>query len=270
MQSYTVQNAGDWAKVGEHLAQIDSTNRELQRRLAQRVLPEGYSLRADFQHDGRGRMGRTWEAAPGANLAVSFLLRNPGLSGSSIFLLSQNVALAVREVIERFLATATRTIAVKWPNDIYIDDRKVAGILIETSFQANRLSHAVIGIGINVNQLQFDQAPHATSLALETGENVDLQQVFEHLATSLQQRHYRLRRLCRTTGDLYALTSEYHTHLRGLGHTATYQLLRTQELMSAKLVGVNNDGTLRLEHRGEERAFAMDEIKVLADDFLKR
>lgn len=120
------------------------------------------------QTAGRGQRGNSWEAAPGLNLTFSLLLRPEGVNPSEQFVISEIVALAVAEAVERSLAEAVGSdrIKVKWPNDIYVDNRKIAGILIEHTLTGSKIAHTVAGIGLNVNQTVFESdAPNPVSLA---------------------------------------------------------------------------------------------------------
>lgn len=263
MTRYPRKNVAAWAKVGTHLAQVDSTSAELWRRVnaaaaAGTPLPQGLSLRADFQTAGRGRFGRAWEAAPGENLAVSFLLRPTFLSPARLFALSQNTALAVRAVVERL--TDRQDCRAKWPNDILVDGRKVAGILIENSLYAKRVATTVVGIGINVNQVTFAQAPDAISLRSLTGRPLAVGAVFAALAAELQARHERLAERAQPEG--YAgLQQEYEAHLFGLGEWLRFRDLPADRTFVAQLKTVGVDGRIVLERDGSSRAYSMDEVR---------
>lgn len=121
------------------------------------------SLSPNGQSRGRGQRGNSWSSSAGANLTFSVVLCPGFLETAQQFYLSKAVSLAVCDTVESFGVRPQ----VKWPNDIYIDGRKVAGILIENDLAGNFLSRSVVGIGINVNQTEFDPAlPNPTSLAV--------------------------------------------------------------------------------------------------------
>ena len=246
-----------------HLAQVDSTNAELLRRL--RGLhargaraPEGLSVRADFQTAGRGRHGRSWEGNAGANLYVSYALSAAGLGPERLFALSQNLALAVRGLVEAL--TAADDVRVKWPNDVLAGDRKVAGLLLESTLQSGGVAFVVAGIGLNVNQTDFAAAPGATSLALLRGHPFDVASVWRQLTARLQAAQVRLER-CVARGDLYPLQGDYHAHLFGLGESSRYTDLAEGSTFVARLVGVTPDGRLRLERGDRECAYRLDEVR---------
>ncbi len=263
MERYQLSNEPDWTKVGAHLDQVDSTNAELWRRIreAQRsgaVLPEGSSVRADFQTAGRGRFERGWEGAAGENLTVSFYLRPEFLSVPKLFALSQTVALAVQRVVERYAGGAD--CKLKWPNDIIVGQRKAAGILIENNILAGRVVGAVIGVGINVNQASFTHAPSVTSLSLLAGEQLSVAGVFVSLATELHVRYEALRSLV-GRADLHPLQRAYHQELFGLGEWLRFRELPTGGSFAARVLAVRADGQLVLERSDGTRSFGMDEIR---------
>lgn len=153
------------------LETIDSTSARLHRLEAERDLPHGYAVAAYEQTDGRGQRGNHWHVQAGANATVSVYLRPTAISAGLQFDLSRMVSLAVCEVLDGYLPEDMRKrLRLKWPNDIYFDNDKLGGILIENSLYGNRLGTSVVGIGVNVRQRHWEGgAPNATSLALILG-----------------------------------------------------------------------------------------------------
>jgi BirA family transcriptional regulator, biotin operon repressor / biotin---[acetyl-CoA-carboxylase] ligase len=162
-----------------HLAQTGSTN-DVARALAAAGAPHGTVVVAERQTAGRGRQGRSWTAPPARALTLSVLLR---LDAARLDLLPLAAALAVCEACERAVAVACR---VKWPNDVWIEERKAAGILIEARPQEG---WAVVGIGLNVDTPLAELAPElrdtATSLRIATGAPVDRREVLAALLDRL-------------------------------------------------------------------------------------
>jgi len=265
VERYVKQNAENWTKVGARVVSVESTNDSLREQVQAfaktgHVLPEGYSLRADYQTAGKGRLGRKWGANPNENLLISFLLKSPGLLPGQLFLLLQNIALAVRATVEPF--AVQKSVKVKWPNDILIGEEKVAGILIESILAGAEVSCIIVGIGINVKQVQFDPAFKATSLALSFGREVSIDEVAVSLTRHLQSAHAYLRELV-NTADVYTLQQRYHAHLFGFGQRLVFQDLKSQREIIGKVIGVLPSGKLRLEQDGEEYQYSLDEIKFL-------
>lgn len=174
---------------------LDSTNSHLLK-LGNDGFPEGTVVVADEQTKGRGRFGRKWEAEPLSNLLFSLLLRPKFLKRDEIFILTFAASIAVAEGIEEAAHIQTE---LKWPNDVLIRGKKVCGILLESSFDADRLSHVVLGIGLNVNQGSFSPeiANKATSLFLSNGKKYDRDEIlflilkkFSLIHDTLQSRNF--------------------------------------------------------------------------------
>ena len=143
------------------LQQCDSTNTEMKRIIESgRFLPSGSTVRAIAQTAGRGQRGNSWEAEPGKNLTFSILLRPGGLLPRHHFLVSEAIAIATASFLAGIIGDSYKdTVKIKWPNDIYFGDRKIAGILIENSLgMSGQILQTIAGIGININQQTFSDS----------------------------------------------------------------------------------------------------------------
>lgn len=170
--------------------EIESTNVEA-RRLASRDAPEGTVVIAEAQTAGRGRLGRRWTSPAGKGLLFSVLLR-PALPMRDVHLLTLVAACAVADAIESMIDTP---IGIKWPNDLYVGDRKIAGILMEVAGEQDKVDWVVVGIGINVNT-EYSQLPvalrrTATSLKSANGEAVDRSELLARVLLQLDA-HYAM------------------------------------------------------------------------------
>lgn len=150
---------------------VDSTSALLHRMEVRETLPHGFAVGARQQTDGRGQRGNHWHVQPGANATVSVYLRPRAIPVAVQFDLSRMAALSVCDVLDRYLPEAQRgRLRLKWPNDIYYDNDKLGGILIENSLYANGQWTSVVGVGVNIRQRRWASgAPNATSLALILG-----------------------------------------------------------------------------------------------------
>jgi BirA family biotin operon repressor/biotin-[acetyl-CoA-carboxylase] ligase len=168
---------------------IDSTN-SCAKTLAEAGMEEGTVVLTDFQSAGRGRLGRTWLSEPGKNLLFSFILR-PAMNSKDAGTLSLFAAAGVAQGIESFTGMS---IECKWPNDLLLRGKKVCGILLESSFSADKLDYAVIGIGINVNQTLFDSGllQHSTSLKTAAGTALDRKALFQNILRSLDSLYAQI------------------------------------------------------------------------------
>ena len=176
-----------------HVKEIGSTNDWAARELREGNVLEGTIFRADSQTKGKGQRGRVWESGAQQNLLLSYVFYPKFLLSTQQFGLIQSFSLAVRDVLQKYVFDP---ITIKWPNDIFIGDRKVAGILIESSMVGNTLGTAVVGIGLNVNQRDFGTAPNATSLLLETGQKLDADLILNELNGHMEKK-------------IFAIESEY-------------------------------------------------------------
>lgn len=154
-----------------HLDTIDSTNNHAKRLLASGDTLPGISfIDTDDQTAGRGQQGNSWETQPGMNLTFTIVCHPTVVRPSRQFILSQCIALAIRNVLTRY----TDGISIKWPNDIYWRDKKISGTLIECDLMGRSISNCIIGTGININQMQFfSDAPNPVSLRQITGVEYD-------------------------------------------------------------------------------------------------
>lgn len=243
------------------LDEIDSTNNFL-RHLS---TPDDYQMTlvtAEYQTAGRGADTNRWESAKGENLLLSLRVKPANLPVSRMFALSEVTALAVRDSLESPLPLAPcPSFTVKWPNDIYYGDSKVAGILIENDLQGSRVQRSTIGIGINVNQRRFlSDAPNPRSLADIVGHDVERRFV-------LEQFMERFTHLFGQIEDgrpeaLDALHENYKNHLYRFGEEHTYS--DKDGTFRATLTDVEPSGHLILrDTNGSLRRYAFKEVRFL-------
>ena len=150
--------------------------------------PHGLVVAAREQTAGRGQRGNTWESGPGLNLSFSIVLRPGDLHAVRQFCISEAVALAVAETVEEELRSngVDDPVYVKWPNDIYVGDRKICGILIENTVTGTHIDKSVVGIGLNVNQREFhSDAPNPVSIIQLTARETPLQPLLDRLTARL-------------------------------------------------------------------------------------
>ena len=232
-----------------YIKQTNSTNALLWRMVREESLPEGFVVQTDFQTGGKGQIGNSWESEAGKNLLFSMVLYPYHIVPDQQFLLSQIVSLGIKKALDEY----TEDITVKWPNDIYWNDKKLVGILIENSLQGNRIKSVVIGIGLNVNQLAFvSDAPNPVSLQQITGRRIN--------------RKLLLARICRNILELYAgldikkIRAAYAGSL--YRKDGFYAYSTETETFQAKIIQVHLDGQLELEtEAGERKGFYFKEVK---------
>ncbi len=223
-------------RTGESFAELDSTNRELITRLETGLeLPEGYCLTADTQTQGQGRQGRVWHSPAGQNLYFSFLL-HPSTAPETVVTLPLVAGLAVAMMLEEHGLQPQ----VKWPNDIWLDGKKVCGILCEMRLINDR-PMVVIGIGININQTEFpaELQDIATSLALVTHTQANRAKCLAETLSAFEPLYQRWQ-----AEGFAALVSDFTQRDALYGKSITVN--QGGKLYSGMADGVNPDGTLRL------------------------
>lgn len=216
---------------------------------------EGDVVAARHQTAGRGQRGHTWLGGEGENLTFSLVLEPTFLPINCQFLISQAVALALVDTLREYGISPR----IKWTNDIYVGDKKIVGILLEQKLQGGVIARTVAGIGINVNQREFDASlPNPTSMALECGREFPTAEVLDALVRRLMERYEQLRR-----GEHEQLREEYHTLLYRLNEWHIYALA-DGSLIEGRIVGVEPSGRLIVEQRGGEKcSYAFREIEFM-------
>lgn len=256
-------------KVYYRFDELPSTNDYARELLAKSRPPEGTVLQAASQSAGRGQFGSHWESAAGQNLTLSVILYPSWLPLSQQFALSQAVALALYDTVSTCMPLNTAAeqpgtesrdtfVRIKWPNDLYLGNRKTAGILIQNTLSNNHLQTSIIGIGLNVNQIVFhSEIPNPTSLALAFGQTFDQDALAESLFENLEIRYLQLK-----AGQLEQIRTAYHERLYGRGEERLFALPDGRQLQGL-ILGVLPDGRLRVQHAEAEMAYEMKAIRLL-------
>ena len=165
---------------------IESTNQYLQRLLDEGIDITDNIVVADFQTSGKGQGCNVWQSEDGMNLLFSIALDMSFLKAENQFLLTQMVSVAMIDVLKKYLPE--ESLFIKWPNDIYFNDKKIAGILIKNEIKGMMLGTSIIGIGLNVNQTYFDKSlPNPISIKMITGKDYDLERLLLEVYKSLSR-----------------------------------------------------------------------------------
>jgi len=239
-------STNDWA--AKLVARIeDASSLNIENEPAKTKPPEGTVVRAANQTAGRGQLGSLWHSAPEENLLISIIFYPTWLEVQAQFYLSMAVALGLNDVIGSLgyssLGHSSLGHSIKWPNDLYLGNKKTAGILIQNVLSGPSLQSSIVGIGLNVNQMNFPpELPHATSLALAGGQKLDLNLVAERLFECLERRYLQLK-----AGHLGAIQQEYEDQLWRLGEHSRFVRSSTDAEFEGIILGVTARGLLRLE-----------------------
>jgi BirA family transcriptional regulator, biotin operon repressor / biotin---[acetyl-CoA-carboxylase] ligase len=226
---------------------LPSTNQYAQEWLAAERPDEGAVVSATAQTQGKGQGVTVWESEPGRNIALSVILYPDFLPALSHFLLSQAIALGVRDFVASYVPGR---VAVKWPNDIYISDGKAAGILIQNTLSGSRFQTCIAGIGINVNQTAFPaHVPNPVSLASATGRLFDLTELRETLFLCLEEWYLRLK-----AGETELIRESYLNHLYRFDADARFRRAGGS-IFEGRIAGVTDQGRLVIRHSSGEEHF---------------
>jgi len=218
-------------------------------------LPEGLVVIADSQYAGRGQQGTEWVSEPGMNLTFSVLLYPKFLLPPQIFYLNKAIAVAVRNAVGALCHHPH--VWIKWPNDIYAGNKKIAGTLIENGFTSTTVQYSIIGIGLNVNQEEFDvSVPHPVSLKQIANKEFDLQDVLEDVCSSIEQSYLLLRAF-----DFKKIDDEYHAHLYGMNKEMEFREGENQ--FSGVITGVDGNGKLIIDTAGGVRKLQVKEVSYI-------
>lgn len=238
-----------------HIIWLDSatsTNSELSHIIAQKRPEEWTIIAARSQTSGRGQAGNRWEAAPGMNICCSICLYPQSVEPADQFVISMAVAVG----IARYLHEKSMPVKIKWPNDIYIQNKKICGILIENQLMGEEICSSVIGIGLNVNQTEFgEDIPNPTSLKLETGLSFSIE---TELLLMTQHIHRAVSQIYR--GEVDQIMQAYHNnlYLRGVEHRF-YEKSRPIDGIISQ-VAKSGGMTVILSLSGEQKTYFFKEI----------
>jgi len=231
-----------------------STNAWTAQYLRKRALPEGTVVITDNQYQGRGQRSKVWYSEPHKNLTFSVVLYPTFLAASQSFALNIITTLALHQALSIYIP---RDLTIKWPNDIYYQDQKLSGVLIENIVKQQHLKISVIGIGLNVNQEHFStQAP--TSLIRILGLTSNLQKVLAQVLMALESNYLQLQ-----TQGIAFLRDDYLKNMYWINESRIFQDVTRR--FQGKIRGINTVGQLVIEHiNGTLKCYNFQELNFVA------
>lgn len=237
------------------LEECVNTMSAMEGELSERSLPEGSYLWTGFQSGGKGQDGRSWESEPNRNLLVTFVMYPIFLEPSWQFMLSKVISLAVYDAAMTALPDAG--LRIKWPNDLYAANRKLAGILMRNQVSGQKFRRSLLGVGLNINQLAFpDSLPNPVSMKNIDGRERSVENVLELLASVLGTYYDLLR-----VGEYEYLSQLYLQRLYRINEPAIYSIKGRE--VQATITGVDIYGRLELLEGERRHTCAMKEVVYL-------
>ena len=243
-------NSSFFSKNLIKLNEIDSTNKFLLDLNKKRQFTNSVVVTADYQTKGKGRRANSWESEKGKNLLISILFKH-NLKIENQFLFSAAISLSIQKLISQF---TNEEVYIKWPNDIMINNKKIAGFIIDNLLQKNTIHTTIVGIGINVNQLNFKKYnPEATSISLINNSVIDLDYLKNELINILDENYNNM-------DD--GFVKKYNKLLFMKNSYVNFKI--KEKIIKAKIHSVDKMGALLLEkkNKGLER-FEVNQVCYL-------
>lgn len=233
---------------------LSTTNGHLMTVATKSTPSHGTAIVAHHQTAGRGQIGRSWHDEADKNLLISYLVRPDHLPLDQQYLLNLVVAISVRDC----LADLDLDARIKWPNDVYVGNKKIAGLLVQCSLQGSKIQYAVLGIGLNINQSTWPaDIPNPTSIRNETDNDHDPLELAASLSRHLSATYDLL-----TKGHSIELRRRYHEHLYLCDTWASYEV--DGQARSGQLIEVDTEGRAVIEWRsGEVVAYRHGTISLI-------
>jgi BirA family biotin operon repressor/biotin-[acetyl-CoA-carboxylase] ligase len=235
--------------IFDYQQSLSSTNTALKNKS---LTHEGQVLLAEVQLNGKGMGSNHWESLQGKNITGSILFEPLFLMPSQAFLISMAVSIGIIS----FLQTAEIKGQIKWPNDIYVDNKKLAGILIENEFTSHQINRTIAGIGLNVNQTKFSLAPNPVSLKLLTQKEYKIKTLAEKLFQIVYEQYILLKT------NPGKIQTEYFKLLLGTNQWLTYS--DENEKFEGKITEVAIDGQISIiDKSGKIRNYYFKEVELI-------
>ncbi|MBG0858068.1 MAG: biotin--[acetyl-CoA-carboxylase] ligase [Bacteroidales bacterium] len=233
---------------------LPSTNDEASVLLREKEIKEGTVIYTDFQAAGKGQMGNRWESDACKNLLFSIILYPTSVEPEGQFIISMALSLGICDFIDRHISGSK----IKWPNDIYIGNDKIAGILIENSIIGDNIENTIAGIGLNINQEDFrGKATNPVSFKMITGEEYDLKGCLGQLLSDLDKRYRQL-----LYGDRNLIAGDYKARLYRLMEWCEFR--SGENVFTGRILGVSSSGRLRIgDRKSRVTEFSFREVEII-------
>lgn len=236
--------------------ELSSTNSKLKELSSQSALKEFTVVIAHSQVEGRGQQGNSWESEANKNLTFSLLLQPNFIKIQDQFVISQWVSVGIIKTLSKYIKQG---LSIKWPNDIYVNDKKLAGILIENSIMGAHLEQSIVGVGININQEHFkSDAPNPISMIQITHQAINIEQLTKELFIILEEDYKQLQSHKPQSINTFYLKNLYR-------HDGGYYTYKDENgLFEAQIQGIDQYGRLKLLHQnGISKTYEFKEVEYI-------
>ena len=231
-----------------HLSAIDSTNNFAAMLISDQLCQNGTAILADSQSYGKGQRGNSWHSEPGKNLLLSFVFKPDNLSVARQNELTWITSICIVKTLGKFNIEAQ----IKWPNDIFVRGKKIAGILIENQLTGEFISNSIIGIGLNVNQQNFGEFK-ATSIYTEIHHEIEIDLVFRELCDQMNLFFDKLNK-----NEINQIKYDYQSKLFQKNEACEYEDQNGK--FKGEIIGINDNGFLLIKVENETREYGIKEI----------
>jgi len=233
------------------LSDVNSTNNFAAKLIKDGITGHGSVIMAENQSDGRGQHDSIWQSAPKLNLLLSIILLPKQMNIRNPIHINWFISISI---IDFFLIKGIKA-EIKWPNDILVNGKKIAGILIENKYSGSKLRNSIVGIGVNVNQMSFDSIV-ATSMKIEQDTDFVLEDLLEEFILCLKSKEEWL-----YSKNQEVLQKEYLNYLFGMGQLLKFKT--NSGIIQGEITGVDSNGQLLVTSNGKTHAFQNKEIQFL-------
>ncbi len=240
--------------------ELDSTNGYLSDLCRKKDVKNGSLVIAGYQTSGRGQENNTWYSSAGKNLLFSIFINTEFIRTENQFLLHKFVSLGIADFLKKTIDTTGHIVSIKWPNDIYLGNKKAGGILIQNQIQGKYMDHTIIGIGLNINEEYFPQdIPNPVSLFQITGKEFNLNDCLESLLDELDKRYQQI---------FYGVDESIHSdYLKSLyKYNEKHRYSVNDEIKEGIIRGINEYGKLIIEFKEGNKEFDLKEIEFMFED----
>lgn len=238
---------------------VNSTNSYAQNLISSRAANEGDVILTSYQESGRGQGSNTWESEHGSNLTFSVILQPHFIQPADQFVLTQIISLSIMDVVKGQLQTNdSMSVKVKWPNDIYVNKKKIAGILFQNFIAGDSIENSIVGIGLNINQKKFQNASNPVSLIHHVSEILSTEVILQKLLYRIDYRYEEQR----IKQDFQLLKTEYMKNLYLAGEWSEFS--DKTGIFSGKIVDIDEFGRLEIKIKsGNSRIYSFNEVTFI-------